>query len=845
MSLTIQQNPEPINKIQMYRHEKFAFGWPGIDATWTSSAKSGVGTSLNSSSKVWYSINHGILNEIYYPQVDQACTKDLSMIVTDGKEFFSEEKNHTTHHIKNIASGVPGYIITNSCKNNHYRIEKEVISDPFRDTLLQRIQFFPTNKKRKDFKLFMLLAPHLGNRGAENTAWVGNYKGLPMLFAQRGDTSLALACSVPWKKTSAGFVGVSDGWQDLMLHKEMAWQFERAENGNVALTAEFDLAETSNNSFVVALGFGRNSEEAGQRARASIFEGFESAKSQFISEWEGWQKKSFVPDKMQKSTEPKYFAISAAMLKSHESKRHPGALIASLSIPWGYSRGDDDLGGYHLVWPRDMVQTAGGLLAANAFEEARRVLNYLMVTQEDDGHWTQNMWLDGSPYWKGIQMDQTALPIMLVDLVNRETKLTESDLKHFWPMIRKAVSYLVTYGPISNQDRWEENAGYSTFTLAVEIAALLIAADYAELNNEPQVAIYLRETADSWNSSIERWTYVTGSDLAEFVGVEGYYVRINSNEQLETDQSGSELLTISNRPRGENVCPINEMVSPDALALVRFGLRSADDPRILNTIKVIDATLKYDAPQGPVWYRYNRDGYGEHMDGRPFDGIGIGRPWPLLIGERAHYEIAAGNFTEAKKLLKVFENCANETGLFPEQIWDSEDIPELGLFNGQSTGGACPLVWAHSEYIKLCRSLKSKKIFDMPHHTRERYLVRKTVSKIFIWNFSNKYKYIPKGRILRIQCGASATVHFSTDGWATTRHIHTLDSGLGIHFADLPTDHLDHEQTVAYTFHWDEAGTWENKNYTLAIEKPAEAMPAKERKKKAAERDKIKVFLPS
>ncbi len=826
--------------------KNFAFGWPGIDATWTSSAKSGVGTSLNSPSKVWYSISHGILNEIYYPQVDQACTKDLSMVVTDGKEFFSEEKHHTSHRIKYIAKGVPGYTITNSCKNNLYRIEKEIITDPFRDTLLQRIQFFPTNKKRKDFKLFMLLAPHLGNRGSENTAWVGEYKGLPMLFAQRGDTSLALACSVPWRKTSVGFVGTSDGWQDLMLHKEMTWEFDRAENGNVALTGEFDLQEASNNTFITALGFGRNPEEAGQRARASILEGFESAKKNFISEWEEWQRKLSVSDKKNKITLPKYFSISAAMLKTHESKRHPGALIASLSIPWGYSRGDDDLGGYHLVWPRDMVQTAGGLLAANAFEEARRVLNYLMVTQEDDGHWTQNMWLDGSPYWNGIQMDQTALPIMLVNLVNRETTLSNSDLKHFWPMIRKAASYLVTNGPISNQDRWEENAGYSTFTVAVEISALLIAADYAALNNEPQLAVYLRETADAWNSSIERWTYVTGSDLANFVGVEGYYVRINSSEQFETDDLGSDLLLISNRPKGENVCPINEMVSPDALALVRYGLRAANDPRILNTIKVIDATLKYDAPQGPVWYRYNRDGYGEHADGRPFNGTGIGRPWPLLIGERAHYEVAAGNYAYAKKLLKVFENCANKTGLFPEQIWDSEDIPEAELFTGKATGGASPLVWAHAEYIKLCHSIKSKKIFDMPSQTKERYLTKKIISNIFIWGFDNQYKYIPIGKKLRIQCLAPASIHWSTDNWMTTHDISTFDSEMGIHYADLPTENLVHDQKIVYTFYWHDTKIWENKNYMLAIEKehPSSA-PRKALQRKSADKDKIKVFLPS
>jgi glucoamylase len=828
----------------MHKNEKFAFGWPGIDARWTTSAKSGVGTALNPNSKIWYSISHGILNEIYYPQVDQACTRDLSLIVTDGKEFFSEEKCDTSHHIKHIANGVPGYHITNSCNYHHYRIEKEIISDPNRDTLLQRIKFFPMNKKRKDFKLYMLLAPHIGNSGAGNTAWTGDYKGLPMLFAQRGEVSMALACSIPWKKGSAGFVGVSDGWQDLMNNKEMAWTFERAENGNVALIGEFDLEEAGGNGFVVALGFGRNPEEAGQRARASIFESFEAAKAQFIFEWEVWLKRIHTYDS-NSTIHPKYFNISATMLRVHESKRHPGGLIASLSIPWGFNKGDDDLGGYHLVWPRDMVQTAGGMLAANAQTDARRVLNYLMVTQEADGHWSHNMWLDGAPYWKGVQMDQTALPIMLVDLVNRETKMSENDLQHFWPMIRKAAGYLVTNGPITEQDRWEENAGYSTFTLAVEISALLIAAEYADLNNEPQLAEYLKETADSWNSCIERWTYVTGSDLAKFVGVDGYYVRISSKESIDTDNSEANLLTISNRPNGENICPANEMVSPDALALVRYGLRRADDPKILNTIKVIDATLKLENTLGPLWYRYNRDGYGEQVDGKPFNGTGIGRPWPLLTGERAHYEIAAGNYEYAETLMKTMENYANETGLFPEQIWDSENIPQYGLYLGKPSGSAMPLVWAHSEYIKLCRSLGAKKIFDMPSQTKERYLDKKQGSKIIIWGFNNKYKYIPKGSILRIQCLTSALVRWSIDGWATQHEIPTFDSGVGTHYADLKVDHLDHGHKVEYTFYWNEAQVWENQSYTLSIERDPALNSDTDLKKSQAERDKIRVFLPS
>jgi hypothetical protein len=165
--------------------------------------------------------------------------------------------------------------------------------------------------------------------------------------------------------------------------------------------------------------------------------------------------------------------------------------IASLSIPWGFSKGDEDLGGYHLVWPRDLVETAGGLLAAGARADARRVLNYLLATQEADGHWPQNMWLDGTPYWSGIQMDETAFPVLLVDLARRVEALG-GELSRFWPMVRRAAGYLVRNGPVTQQDRWEEDPGYSPFTLAVEIAGLLVAADFADLSGERQVAAYLR-----------------------------------------------------------------------------------------------------------------------------------------------------------------------------------------------------------------------------------------------------------------------------------------------------------------------------------------------------------------
>jgi glucoamylase len=499
-------------------------GRPGIPARWTSSAKTGVGTALSNKSHVWYTLNHGIFNEIYYPRIDQACVRDMGLIVTDGVDFFSEEKRDTDSKIHWLADGVPAFRLINTCRDGRYRIEKQIVTDPHRDTVVQQVQFIVQQGARSSYHLYVLLSPHLGNQGRGNTAWVDEFEGSLLLFAQRKDNALALACSVPWSKRSVGYVGSSDGWQDLKTHKRMTWGYTRAENGNVALTAEIDLSK-SQGDFLIALGFGNDPEEAARNALASLHDGFDKAKHDYIAGWQEWMK-THVSLKKYELSPGDLSRISLSVLRTHESKTAPGGLIASLSIPWGFSMGDNDLGGYHLVWPRDLVEAAGGLLAAGGHEDIHRVLAYLQATQQSDGHWSQNMWLDGSPYWDGIQMDETALPILLVEQAHREKALAEADVAQFWPMVRQAAGYLVRNGSVSPQDRWEEDPGYSPFTVGAEIAALLAAADLADLNHEATIATYLREIADVWNTSIERWMYVSGTDWCRKFNVEGYYIRI-------------------------------------------------------------------------------------------------------------------------------------------------------------------------------------------------------------------------------------------------------------------------------------------------------------------------------
>jgi glucoamylase len=475
------------------------------------------------------------------------------------------------------------------------------------------------------------------------------------------------------------------------------------------------------------------------------------------------------------------------------------------------------MGGYHLAWPRDLVESAGALLAAGAHDDVRRVLHYLQITQEADGHWPQNMWLDGMPYWNGIQMDETAFPILLADLARREGVLPEDDLRRVWPMTRRAASFLVCNGPVTQQDRWEEDAGYSPFTLAAVVAALLVSAELANENGETDVATYLRETADAWNDHIERWTYVIGTPLARQVGVDGYYVRIAPPETCTVASPSAGFVPIKNRPPDHSQQAVEHIISPDALALVRFGLRAADDPRIINTVKVIDALLKTDTPAGPCWHRYNDDGYGEHPNGDPFNGTGQGRAWPLLTGERGHYELAAGRLDAARALMRTMAAFANDGGMLPEQIWDAPDIPDKELFYGRPSGSAMPLVWAHGEYLKLLRSLHEKRVFDMPPQTTERYLTNHAGSALAFWRFNHKTRAFAAGRTLRIETLAEATVHWSDDGWRTTHDALTQDTGLGVHKADLPTASLARGATVKFTFFWHAAERWEGTDFEILV----------------------------
>src|SRR5579859_1748267 len=791
-------------------NDRHAPGWPGIPPRWTSSAKSGVGTALSPVSRVWFTLSHGILDEIYYPRVDQACTRDFGLIVTDGDGFFAEEKRDCTSVLYRLEDGVPAFELTNTHIGGRFRIHKYVLSDQRADVVVQKIHLEVLDGS--SLRVFALLAPHLVNAGAHNTGWLGDYKGHRFLFAEGGETRLALGCDRPFAARSVGFVGISDGWQ--MLHRDgrLTAEYDRAGDGNIALCAEISNPETE---FRLALGFGRTAPEAGFRVRASLQTPFNRQLEEYAMHWRSWQAQLHSLDR--KVDGHNVYRISTTVLRCHESPTFPGGLIASLSIPWGGSKGDDDLGGYHLVWPRDLAQTAGALLACGANEEVTRVVRYLRAIQEDDGSWPQNCWLDGTPYWHGMQLDECAFPVLLLEMAYREGVLARPMLPAYLPMVRRACGFIISHGPRTGQDRWEENSGYTPFTLAVVIAALLAAADLIEAAEVDGIADYLRDTADAWNEQIEDWIYVSDTRLAQEAGVTGYYIRIAPDVPGEARAELRGLVEVRNRFAGTCDLEADDLISTDALALVRFGLRAADDPRMVDTVKVIDHVLKVDLPYGPGWKRYNGDGYGEHDDGTAYNGVGVGRPWPLLAGERAHYELAAGHRAEAERLLRALESGASDGKLLPEQVWDAEPIPERELEPGRPSGSAMPLVWAHAEHIKLLRSLDDGAIFDRPPQTVRRYLRDKHKARVRTWRPDWRTPSVPAGRMLRLDLPEPCLVHWSTDGWKTRNDAETTDTQLDIYSVELPTDGLAPGQSIVFTWQWLGSGQWLGQDHTVTL----------------------------
>lgn len=668
--------------------------FPG--GTWSYGSKQAFGTAYTygvfgdqNPSRVWFTVARGALTETYYPTIDTANLKVLKFYVTDGRTFTDDEQAADVAISRPDPRALAYHIVTRSLEHG-WSLEKDLIADPARNTVLMRVSFDPGPHHAR---LFLYVVPQIANTGAGQTAfWQDG-----MFLAEARNTGLAVATTAPVAQYTVGFAGFSDGLGELEEKHHLGTRYDRAENGRVA--GMLDLGAPAR-PFLVGVGFGPDAQAASGTARATLGAGWDATWEQYTSGWHGYL--AGLPDPwasgrladLNQRARDLYWA-SVMIIKAAEDKTNVGAIIAAPSHPWGTEAPDSpELHGYAFVWPRDLYHAAMALLAAGDRRTPMEVLQWLIAAQRPDGSFPQNANVDGRAHWQSLQMDEVADPILLAWHLREQ--LTPEALA----MVERAAAFIRANGPITPQERWEEASGYSPATIASEIAALAAAADLSARAGHQDEAARDLQLADEWARNVDKWTFTRNGPLA----ATGYYLRIAPSGDPNTD----DLLAIAN---GGGVYDQREIVDPSFLELVRLGIKAPGDQHILDTLPVVDS-LWVVTPHGPASYRYTHDCYG---DADPGTNHRRGRLWPIFTGERAMYYLARGDRARAVSLAQAMVAFAGPAGILPEQVWES---------TGTGTESATPLIWTHAEYVVLVNSLAAGQPTDRPAVAYQRYAER-------------------------------------------------------------------------------------------------------------------------
>ncbi len=690
-------------------------GAPGQPAVWTPADKHGFGTSTTVASPVWYTLGHGALTEVYYPDLGTPSVRDLQFVVSDGTSFAERESDSTVQRTRLADPHSLTYQQVNTERSGRWRIEKTYVTDPARPGVLVDVRF--VSLTGRPYRLYALYDPSLANNGMDDT---GRSEG-GALVAADGAAGSGLVAAPAFTATSNGYLGASDGWTDLRDDYRMDWQYPSAPAGNVVQTGRTALDGTPGNQrLTLALGFGSTGDAALGTARASLADGFHQVAAGYVAGWHFYLAKlKRSPLSLRTAAERSAYEVSVMTLAAHEDKTYRGAYVASPTMPWVWGTGlENPSGAYHLVWARDLYQIATGLIAAGDLAGAQRALDYLLTRQQrPDGSFPQNSLVDGTPHWGSLQLDEVADPILLAWQLGRRDPAT-------WSHVKRAADFLLGWrdneghaAPYTPQERWENQGGYSPATIAAEIAGLVCAADIARANGDAASSQRYLEVADAWQRAVKTWTVTTTGPYSD----RPYFLRLTKDGMPDAGT------TYNIGDSGPDNVDQRRVVDPSFLDLVRLGVLPADDPAVVNSLAVVDRQLAVSTPNGQFWHRYNFDGYGEQRDGAPWD-IGfpagsqatIGRVWPIFAGERGEYELAAG--IPAKARLAVMAATANDGGLIPEQVWDDNPpAGQPGFVPGTGTFSATPLAWSHAQFVRLAASIEAGHPVEQPAVVALRY----------------------------------------------------------------------------------------------------------------------------
>jgi glucoamylase len=759
------------------QHAAAAPGAPGAAPFWASAAKTGAGAAYEAYvngryadagptgavSKVWFSLADGVLTETMYGLIHEAQIKDLRFAVATagGLSIEGENTSARTEYLHVDAQGrplSPAYRVTTTDDAGRYEIVKQVFTDPDRNALVLRVTFRALNG---EVTPYLILEPHMANTGGGDRAEAS----ANALAASEGNVHLALRPGAPFETASAGFLGASDGLTDLKANGRLtnAYASTGETPGAVVLTGALPAVaagQTLTRDFVI--GFGHSRAEAEGAADASFATGLDEVLARFNGEGDriGWEDYIASLDQLPRMADQamdggKLAYASALMLKVQEDRTHAGALIASLSNPWGETvDASRPSTGYKAVWPRDFYQVAMALLALGDEQTPAAAFRYLPQVQVRadtpgntgaTGWFLQKTHVDGEVEWVGVQLDQTAMPIMLGWKLWKAGVVSDAEMSAAYArMIKPAADFLVNGGkvgilwndatitpPYSQQERWEEQDGHSPSTTAAVISGLVTAADIARAAGDAASADRYLAAADDYAAKIEQRMFTTAGAL----GDGRYFMRLSKTE----NPNSHAMMGDNNGQPGQQQ---DKVVDGGFLELVRYGVRAADAPSILATLPEYDDTsleplfrVRYDfGPAGdttPGWRRYGVDGYGEdHLTGANY-GVGgqmapgqRGRVWPFFTGERGHYELAAGTDVQTvrRTYVRGMERFVADGLMLPEQVWDGVgDATPRDYRPGQPTDSATPLAWTHAEYLKLLRSVADRQVWDRYAPVEARY----------------------------------------------------------------------------------------------------------------------------
>ncbi len=745
-----------------------ASGGPGAASSFDLARKDCLGTARDSVSKVWYTVADGVLSDVYEPTVDNTNVSTLQYAVTDGSTFTDLQTRDMTYTVKADGTGMVCTVTSTDAKHG-FQLTTTYATDPARDTVLMNTRLTPapgTHTNIRGLHVYARLDAHVNGNGGGGTDNAGADSGVvdaatgtPVVYdtstvSEAANRDYAVPTYMAMTADSAGPASVgyagtaSDGLTQLDASHALT-PTTSAPNGHIVATE--DVTPSHGREFTLSLGFGRTQAQALATASASLSTDFNAVKQAYTETWRGYDRTLNRPPASVSGIDPATVAstyyLDANVLKASEDKTYPGAIVASLSSPWGQAVNAGALvngkavyfGSYREVFARDLYEVFTGLLADGDTATARATALFLLTKQQRaNGEIPRNSLVNGlaAPDTGGDQLDETAYPILMAYLTG-----LGGDASLWSAHIKPAADFLVAHGPSFGVERWEEQSGYSVSTIAAEIAGLTAAAAIAKRQGDPADAAVYQATADDFQRNIKNWTVTgTGPDSSA-----PYFIRLSKNG----DPNAAIKYGLGN---GGPTLDQRSVIDGGFQELVRLGELSASDSTFTNSLAVLDKQISVSTSTGTGYYRYGNaassgsaDGYGDcstvdsqtscTVDGEPWPttDTGTGHLWPVLSGERAESALAEGDPSTASSLLDFMIKSASGIGLVPEQVWEDPNLAaspygsdpttaSIGFVNGRPAGSASPLSWAQAQELRLIVDFGTNSTVDRPALTTARYV---------------------------------------------------------------------------------------------------------------------------